>query len=72
MASKTGGIPEELAYGGGIMVPPNDKEALATALLRLLEDDSYRERLERRRCKQVATISYGEMSAISTNFSSPV
>jgi spore coat protein SA len=45
VASKTGGIPEELAYGGGIMVPPNDKEALATALLKLLEDASYREQL---------------------------
>ena len=45
VASKTGGIPEQLAYGGGIMVPANDKEALATALLRLLEDGSYRESL---------------------------
>ena len=27
------------------MVPPDDKEALATALQQLLEDDSYRERL---------------------------
>ena len=45
VASKTGGIPEQLAYGGGIMVPANDKEALAAALLKLLEDASYRERL---------------------------
>ncbi len=45
VASRTGGIPEQLAYGGGIMVPPNDKEALATALQQLLEDASYRERL---------------------------
>jgi spore coat protein SA len=45
VASRTGGIPEQLAYGGGIMVPPNDKQALATALQRLLEDAGYRERL---------------------------
>jgi spore coat protein SA len=45
VASKIGGIPEQLAYGGGILVPPNDKEALAAALQQLLEDASYRERL---------------------------
>jgi spore coat protein SA len=45
VASKTGGIPEQLAYGGGIMVPPNDEEALATVLQQLLEDAPYRERL---------------------------
>jgi glycosyltransferase involved in cell wall biosynthesis len=45
VASKIGGIPEQLAYGGGILVPPNDKEALAAALQQLLEDSSYRERL---------------------------
>jgi spore coat protein SA len=45
VASKTGGIPEELAYGGGVMVPADDKEALAAALLQLLEDASYREKL---------------------------
>jgi spore coat protein SA len=45
VASRTGGIPEQLAYGGGILVPANDQEALATALAKLLEDDSYREKL---------------------------
>jgi spore coat protein SA len=45
VASKIGGIPEQLAYGGGILVPPNDKEVLATVLQQLLEDASYRERL---------------------------
>lgn len=45
VASKTGGIPEELAHGGGIMVPPDDKEALARVLQELLEDASYREKL---------------------------
>ena len=45
VASKTGGIPEQLAYGGGIMVPPNNEEALATVLQQLVEDAPYRERL---------------------------
>jgi len=45
VASATGGIPEQLAHGGGVMVPPDDEEALATALQRLLEDPSYREKL---------------------------
>jgi spore coat protein SA len=45
VASKTGGIPEQLVHGGGVMVPPDDKEALATALQQLLEDASYRQRL---------------------------
>jgi spore coat protein SA len=45
VASKTGGIPEALAYGGGILVPPDDQEALATVLQQLLEDALYREKL---------------------------
>ena len=45
VASATGGIPEQLAHGGGVMVPPDDQEALASALQQLLEDASYRERL---------------------------
>ena len=45
VASKTGGIPEELAHGGGIMVPPDDKDALARALQPLLKDAEYREKL---------------------------
>ena len=32
VASATGGIPEQLAHGGGVTVPPNDEEALATVL----------------------------------------
>lgn len=45
VASKIGGIPEQLAYGGGILVPPDDKEALANVLEKLMEDASYRESL---------------------------
>jgi spore coat protein SA len=45
VASRTGGIPEQLAHGGGVLVPPGDPEALATALEKLVDDDSYREKL---------------------------
>jgi glycosyltransferase involved in cell wall biosynthesis len=45
VASRTGGIPEQLAHGGGVLVPPGDTEALATALEKLVDDDSYREKL---------------------------
>jgi spore coat protein SA len=45
VASKTGGIPEQLAHGGGILVPPNEPEALAAALERLVNDGPYREEL---------------------------
>jgi spore coat protein SA len=42
VASKTGGLPEALAYGGGVLVPPNDPEALATALQKLIVNPEYR------------------------------
>ena len=45
VASRTGGIPEALAYGGGILVPPDDPAALADALQRLVQDPTLRETL---------------------------
>ena len=47
VASNCGGFPEMLAYGGGILVPPNDVPALAKALRVLIEDRSYRQELSR-------------------------
>jgi spore coat protein SA len=43
VASNVGGIPEALAYGGGLLVPGNNPEALAAALTKLIEDVAYRE-----------------------------
>lgn len=45
VASDTGGIPEMLAHGGGILVPPNQPSLLTAALTRLIGDASYREEL---------------------------
>jgi glycosyltransferase involved in cell wall biosynthesis len=46
VASAVGGLPEALASGGGILVPPRDPVALADAVLRLLTDPAERRRLE--------------------------
>ncbi len=45
VASRTGGIPEELRYGGGRLVEPNDPVALADGLQPLLEDPALRRKL---------------------------
>ena len=45
VASSVGGLPEVLAHGGGILVPPNDPERLAAALASLLTDESRRRQM---------------------------
>ncbi len=45
VASKVGGLPEALAYGGGLLVPPNDPSALASALGSLVQDEHRRRQL---------------------------
>ena len=45
VASRVGGIPEALQYGGGVMVPPEDPTALADALGALAKDSGFRMRL---------------------------
>jgi spore coat protein SA len=45
VASRVGGIPEALQYGGGLMVSPEDPVALADALEALARDPNYRMRL---------------------------
>lgn len=45
VASRVGGLPEALAFGGGILVPPNDPGALAAALESLVSDAEFRSKL---------------------------
>jgi glycosyltransferase involved in cell wall biosynthesis len=45
VATSVGGAPALLAEGAGILVPPRDPEAIATAVRRLLHDPALRRRL---------------------------
>ena len=45
VASHVGGLPEALAHGGGILVPPNDADALADAIGSLVRDEGRRKQL---------------------------
>lgn len=47
IASEVGGLPEALAHGGGLLVSPNDPEALASAIGSLVQDESRRKQLSR-------------------------
>lgn len=47
VASRTGGIPEVIGSDCGILVPPGDHDALARALLDLVENGGLRDRIAR-------------------------
>jgi glycosyltransferase involved in cell wall biosynthesis len=46
VATAVGGLPEALAAGGGLLVPPHDPSALAAALARVLAEPGLRPALE--------------------------
>lgn len=48
VSTKTGGIPELLRNGAGILVPERSADALAQAILRLREDEDMREKMGRK------------------------
>jgi glycosyltransferase involved in cell wall biosynthesis len=54
IATNHGGPPEILARGGGILVPPGDAEALASAINELLSDQDRRLRMARIAMEEVA------------------
>jgi glycosyltransferase involved in cell wall biosynthesis len=45
VASDTGGLPEALAGGGGLLVPPGNADRLAAAVRQLLDNPAEREAL---------------------------
>jgi colanic acid/amylovoran biosynthesis glycosyltransferase len=47
IATSTGGIPELIQPGTGLLVPPADPTALADAILRILQDESLAEQIGR-------------------------
>jgi spore coat protein SA len=47
VATRMGGIPEQLAHGGGLLVTPGDPDELASALQKLVEDQNYRAQLSK-------------------------
>lgn len=55
IATATGGIPELLRDGAGLMVPDKSSQALATAILRLLNDDTLRKETAERGRLRVRT-----------------
>ena len=56
VASRVGGIPEIVLDGiSGILVPPRDSDALASALLRLLQDEKVRREMGRAGRQRVET-----------------
>jgi len=66
-ASDVGGNAEVLDDGrAGILVPPNDPHALAGAVVRLLTDDSAREKIRRRGFELVRTRNDAELIARTT------
>jgi glycosyltransferase involved in cell wall biosynthesis len=58
VATAVGGIPAVLSDGTGILVPPEDPDAVAEALTRLADDDSLRGQLAERALHKVQ-LQYG-------------
>jgi glycosyltransferase involved in cell wall biosynthesis len=69
VSTAVGGVPEVVRDGeNGLLVPPNDPQALAGALRRILDDDTLRETLAASAQPSVAAIGreaiYGRLEAI--------
>lgn len=48
LATAVGGVPEIIDKGNGVLVPPNDPDALADRMIELLRDDSMRQAIGQR------------------------
>ena len=63
VASNTGGIPEIISDGeSGILVKPDDPDALAESILTLLRNDTLRNRLSGNALKTAANYSWGKIA----------
>ena len=58
VATRLGGIPEQLSSGGGVLVEPNDVQGLAQAIVNLYSDPQRLEQFS----EQAWTIAQTEMS----------
>ena len=63
VASKVGGIPEVVKDGeNGLLVPPRDPEALADAIIYLLENEAVRDRMGKNGRERVKGYSWGRIA----------
>lgn len=62
VATRLGGIPEQLSFGGGVLIEPNDAQGLAKAIVALYNDP---ERLEQL-AQQAGQIAQSEMSWLAS------
>lgn len=62
VATSVGGLAEALAAGGGLLVPPDDPQALAEALGRVLSDSALRERLSAQAAQVAAGYTWRDVA----------
>ena len=64
VASKIGGIPDAVKDGeNGLLVPPKDSDALADAIIYLLENEDVREKMGKKERKKVENYSWERIAA---------
>lgn len=61
IGTNVGGIPEMLADGAGILVPPDSPHTLAGAILQLADDDAYYKRMVDSTRKRIVSFSFERM-----------
>jgi len=64
IASTVGGVPEYLE-GGGLLVAPNDAEAVALAITKLLNDARLRKRLSEEGRRRAETFTWGRIAEMT-------
>jgi glycosyltransferase involved in cell wall biosynthesis len=62
VATRTGGVPEILGTGGGVLVEPNDPQGLASAIRRVVGDAELRQQLTGKARKELVRFSVGAVA----------